>query len=233
MSETQRFGLATGVMIAVLLAGVVALVASRGPAAKAAATQGPHLVSMEVSGRAMQRAGDAMQAHAREMLDEAERTGDKEWAAHGEHWASDSEALLEGARWMGADPKAFSSLTSNPSDPAIQQNWGALVRGSEAMLHDLAGANAAGSASRGGADLEALRWNGQSMVAEGRNMAEHGRVMAEEAEVMVERHSLQGRAADELRQAAQTMVEVGGHLRSNGREMVDYTDRLRRSMGIP
>jgi hypothetical protein len=229
MSETQRFGLATGVMIAVLLAGVVALVASRGPAAKAAAAQGPHLVSMEESGRAMQRAGDAMAAHARQMLDEAERAGDKEWAAHGQHWASDSEALLEGARWMGADPKAFSSLASNPSDPAIQQNWGVLVRGSEAMLHDLGGANA----SRGGADLEALRWNGQSMVAEGRNMAEHGRVMGEEVEVMVERHRLQGRAADELRQAAQAIVEVGGHLRSNGREMVDYTDRLRRSIGVP
>ena len=232
MSETQRFGVATGIMIAVLLAAVVALVASRGPSATAA-SQGPHLVSMEESGRAMQRAGDTMAAHATQMLDEARRTGDNELAAHGEHWASDSEALLQGARWMGADPKAFSSLASNPSDPAIQQNWGALVRGSEAMLHDPGGANAGGSAAHGGADLEALRWNGQSMIAEGRNMAEHGRVMAEEAEVMLEQHSLQGQAADDLRQAAQAMVEVGGHLRSNGREIVDYTDRLRRNMGIP
>lgn len=225
MTETSRFNAATAIMIAVLLVAFGALVASRGPQSKTAATQAPHLVSMEESGQAMQQAGDAMKAHGEAMLDEGKRPGEQDLAAHGEHWLNDAQALVQGAEWMAMDPKAFSSLTSRPGDPAIQENWGALVRGSEAMLHD---------PSRAGAtDLEALRWNGQGMVAEGRNMAEHGRVMAEEVEVMVVRHKLRGQAGADLRQAAQAMIDVGGHLSRNGQEMVDYADRLRRNLGIP
>jgi len=69
------------------------------------------------------------------------------------------------------------------------------------------------------------------MQAEGRMMAEHGQLMVEEAELMVARHQLDGPAAADLRQAAQTLREVGGHLEGNGRAMIDYADRLRRSLG--
>ncbi|GIW07461.1 MAG: hypothetical protein KatS3mg060_2266 [Dehalococcoidia bacterium] len=93
------------------------------------------------------------------------------------------------------------------------------------MLHDPSRAR--------GVDLEALRWNGLAMRAEGQNMADHGRVMVEEAEVMVTRHQLQGQAAADLLQAAQTMREVGGHLTGNGQAMIDYAERLRRSLGFP
>ena len=59
--------------------------------------------------------------------------------------------------------------------------------------------------------MEALRWAGLAMQAEGRTMAEHGRVMAEEAELMMARHGLPGPTADDLRAAgyrAATIVLV-------------------------
>jgi hypothetical protein len=227
MSETSRFGAATAIMVALLLVGLGALVASRGPSSKGAATQAPHLISMEESGRAMLGAGDVMLVHAEEMLAESERTGDRELAAQGHEWLKDAQELVQDARWMETDPKALASLTTRPSDPAIQANWGALVRGSEAMLHDLKQAD-----SRG-VDMEALLWNGQSMIAEGSNMSEHGKVMSEDVEWMVEQHRLQDRAVADLRAVAQAMQSVGSHLAGNGQEMVDYVERFQRSLGIP
>ena len=69
------------------------------------------------------------------------------------------------------------------------------------------------------------------MRAEGRNMPDHGRIMAEEAEIMITRHGLEGQAAADLRKAATTLRQVGGYLEQNGQSMIDYADRLRRSMG--
>lgn len=210
-----------------LAAGVAAVVGLVGFGLVARASQpmveAPRLVSMEEAARAMQTAGAAMQAHGRQMLAESQRTGDQALTAQGEHWLSDGQALDQGGRWMAMNPTAPGSLVTSQRDLAAQGSWSELTRTAQGMLHDPKGA--------GAADLQALRWNGQAMRAEGKTMAEHGRVMAEEAEAMIARHALPGPAADELRRAARTMREVGGHLESNGQAMLDYAERLRWSMG--
>jgi hypothetical protein len=130
-----------------------------------------------------------------------------------------------GALWLTLKPLAPGSLVATPSELSAQDAWGELVETAEAMLHDP-------SKARSAMDLDALRWNGEAMRAEGRTMAEHGRVMAEEAELMTAAHGLSRQRADDLRQAATVMRQVGGHLERNGLEMIDYADRLRRSMGF-
>jgi len=183
----------------------------------------PHLVSMQESAAALAAGGRTMMAHGQAMLAEGQRTGDQELVAHGEHWLRDGQALSQRAEWLAMNPLALSSLATSPGELSQQESWGELTRTAAAMLHDPSRARAV--------DLEALRWNGLAMQAEGRMMAEHGRLMLEEAELMVARHQLDGQAAADLRQAAQTMREVGSHLEGNGQAMIDYADRLRRSLG--
>ncbi len=185
--------------------------------------QPPRLISMAEAAQAMLRDGGAMQVHAQVMLDEARRTGDQDLAAHGEHWQRDGLELVQRGQWMAMNPIAPGSLVASPSQLSQEGSWGELTRTAQAMLHDPSRAR--------GVDLEALRWNGVAMQAEARNMAEHGRLMAEEADVMIAQHGLQGEAAATLRQAAETMREVSGYLEQNGQAMVDYAERLRRSLG--
>jgi hypothetical protein len=179
---------------------------------------------MAESARAMQRAGETMQAHGQAMADEAARTGDRDLAARGEHWRRDGQALLQGAGWMAMNPTAAGSLAASPAELATQGSLGALNQGAQAMLHDPRGAREV--------DLEALRWNGLSMRAEGQNMAEHGRLMVDDVDLVVARHDLAGQTAADLRGAALTMQEVGARLQRNGQAMVDYADQLRRSMAL-
>ncbi len=184
---------------------------------------GPHLISMEESARALQQAGLSMQRHGQAMIEEGQGTGDDDLVAHGWHWLTDGQALVQRAQWLLMNPLAPSSLVTAPAELSAQDAWGDLPRTAQAMLHDPSRAREI--------DLEALRWNGLAMRAEGQNMAEHGRVMGEEVELMVARHQLDAHTAAELRQAAQILREVGGHLTQNGQAMIDYADRLRRSMG--
>lgn len=209
-------GLAVAIAIALVVAGLV------GRAGRPA-IEAPRLVSMDESARAMQQAGATMQAHGQTMLDAGRRAGDQALIAHGEHWQRDGQALVQGGRWMAMNPTAPGSLVTSPSELAGQGNLGTLTQTAQAMLHDPSRARAV--------DLAALRWNGQAMRAEGRTMAEHGRVMQEEAEAMVARHGLAGQAATDLRQAAQTIVDVGAALGQNGQRMIDYADQLQRSLG--
>lgn len=130
---------------------------------------------------------------------------------------------VRSGRWMGMNPTAPGSLVASPSELAAQGNWDELTRTAQQMLHDPSRAREV--------DLEALRWNGLAMRAEGRNMLEHSRVMAEDAEVMIARHGLAGQAATELRRAAATMRQPGGYFEQHGQSMVDHADRLRRNMG--
>jgi hypothetical protein len=120
-------------------------------------------------------------------------------------------------------PTAPSNLLVSPSELSAQGSWGSLVRTSQAMLHD--------SDVPRATDLEALRSNGLAMRAEGQMMAEHGQVMLEDLAAMEARHSLDSETAQALREAASTMGSVGHRLRDNGQAMIDYADRLRRSMG--
>lgn len=190
----------------------------------AAAVEKPQIASMEASGQAMERAGTTMQAHGQTMLDDSRKTGDQNLAAHGEHWLRDGATLLQAGRWMAMNPTAPGYLVSSPGELAAQGNWQALTTAAQNMLHDPSKARSV--------DIEALRWNGLAMQGEGQNMVDHAGVMAEEAEAMIQRHGLQGQAADDLRAAARTMREVGGRLTENGTQMVEYADRIRRSMGL-
>lgn len=210
-----------GLAIAVALLLVSYSVVGR---AAAPAPEPPHLVSMAESGRTMQQAGDAMQAHARAMVDEGRRTGDGALVAYGERWLRDGQDMVRRGQAMEEDPTAPGSLHATRGDLEAQASWDALNRTAQAMLHDPGKARVS--------DLEALRWSGLAMRSEGENMAEHGQLMADEVALMVAQHKLGEAAAAELRQAAETLRAVGAHLQQNGQAMVDYADQLRRSMGF-
>lgn len=215
--------LIVGFSIVVALALVGFGVLAGGSRRATAGVAPPQLVSMDESARAMQQAGAAMQAHGQVMIDEGQRTGDKGQVMIAEYWRQNGQALAEGGQWMAMSPTAPGNLLTPPGAVASQGSWGELTRTSAAMLHDPSKARSV--------DLEALRWNGEAMVAEGRNMAEHGRLMQEEVNVMLVRHGLSNQVEADLRLAAQTMLTVGSHLQQNGQQMVEYAARLRRSLG--
>jgi hypothetical protein len=171
----------------------------------------------------MQQAGNVMQSHAQAMLVEGQRTGNQDLIVRGEHWLRDGQAMVRSGQWMAMNPTAPGSLVYSPSELSAQGTWGELTRTAQQMLHDPSRAREI--------DLSALMWNGQAMRAEGRNMLDHGQIMAEEAESMIARHGVEGQTATDLRQSATTLRQVGGYLEQNGQSMIDYADRLRRSMG--
>lgn len=214
-----RLGIVAALVVALILVVFGVIVWARGPTTDEQA----NLVDMQQSAATMQQSGQTMQTHGQAMLDEGQRTGDQELIAHGKHWTQDGQALVQGGQWMAMNPTSPGSLVADPADLKAEGSWGELTRTAQQMLHDPSKAREV--------DLEALNWNGEAMRAEGRNMADHGWVMAEDAAVMVERHNLDPQAAADLRAAAQTMIDVGGTLERNGKEMIDYAERIRKSLG--
>lgn len=184
-----------------------------------------HVLNMAEAAEALRQAGSAMIAHGQAMLDEGQGTGDLDLASHGDHWLQDGRLLIERGRWLTTNPIAPGSLVTPPAQLSAQDAWGALPRAAEAMIHDPSNAREV--------DLEALRWNGEAMLAEGRNMVDHGRLMVEEVDVFTGRHPLDPQTAEELRLAAKTLQRVGRQLEQNGQDMIEYAERLRRSLGIP
>ena len=183
----------------------------------------PHLVSMAESAGAVQQAGAVMQTHGQAMLEEGQRLDDSDLVAQGEHWRADGQALARRGEWLRLHPLAPSSLVVSPGELSGQGGWGDLIGTAEAMLHEPGRAREI--------DLEALRWNGLAMRAEGQTMAEHGRIMIENLGVMASRHPVADQTEADLSQAAEEMRTTGGHLAANGQAMIDYAERLRRSMG--
>jgi hypothetical protein len=216
----RKLSIGLAVVVALALVAFSVVVRSAQPAS---AAETPRLVSMAESAQAMQQAGNMMQSHAQAMLAEGRRTGDQDLVARGEHWLSDGQAMVRGGQWMAMNPTAPGSLVYSPGELSAQGSWGELTRTAQQMLHDPSRAREV--------DLSALTWNGQAMRAEGRNMLDHGRIMAEEVEIMVARHGVDGQSAADLRQSATTLRQVGGYLEQNCQSMIDYADRLRRSMG--
>jgi hypothetical protein len=210
-------GIAITVAVALVGFGLVAR------AARPPLVDSSHLVSMTESALALQQAGAVMRDHGQAMLEEGWRVGDPDLVARGEHWRADGQAVARRGQWLSMHPLAPSSLVASPSELSAQGAWGDLPRTAEMMLHDPSKAREL--------DLEALRWNGLAMRAEGQTMAEHGQVMAEDLAAMGGRHAISAETDDDLRQAAQAMRDVGGHLSANGQGMIDYAERLRRSMG--
>ena len=185
----------------------------------------PPIMSMSDSARAMELAGQTMQRHGANMVQRGHTIGAVDMVDHGEHWQLDGQRAIQGGRWMAMDPLAPGSLVSTPAELAASGSWGSLNESAQAMLHDP-------SRSRT-VNLQALRLNGLAMRAEGSAMAQHGRVMAEEVSVMMglTDHGLDAPAADELRDAATTLERTGRALEQNGQGMIDYADRMRRSLG--
>lgn len=185
----------------------------------------PSIVSMAESARAMERAGQAMIRHGASMGERGRATGATDLMMRGERWQLDGWRVVQGGRWMAMDPLAPASLASTPAGLAASGDWGRLVVGARAMLHDPARA--------GDTNLDALRWNGEAMRAEGATMAEHGRRMATEVELMasLENHDFVGVTAAELTDAAASLERVGRALERNGQAMIAYVVRLRRSIG--
>ena len=210
-------GAAVAVALALVVYGLVAAAARPREAP-------PRLVSMTEAAQAMMRDGKLMLTHGQAMLDEAAQTGDADLQYHGQHWLKSGQDMEQRGRWMSMDPLAPGNLVTSPSDLSRQGAWGTLPQTAQAMMRDPSHA--------GAQDLQALRWNGQAMLAEGRTMADQGELMAAEAAAMAVRHDLRGADAAELRQPAQTLRDVGGYLQQNGQQMIDYADRLRRSLGV-
>jgi hypothetical protein len=180
---------------------------------------------MADSARALELAGQTMERHGAVMAERGRTTGAVDMVGHGEHWQLDGRRAIERGRWMAMDPLSPGSLVSTPAELAASDSWGSLNEAAQAMLHDP-------SRSRT-VNLQALRLNGLAMRAEGAAMAEHGRVMAEEVSVMMglTDHGLDAPAADALRNAATTLERTGSVLEQNGQGMIDYADRMRRSLG--
>ncbi|MCE9688493.1 hypothetical protein LZP73_20285, partial [Shewanella sp. AS16] len=93
-------------------------------------------------------------------------SADQDLIGHGEHWLRDGQALVQRGQWLTMNPIAPASLVATPAELSAEGAWGELVRTAEAMLHDP-------SQARSAVDLDALRWNGEAMRAEGRTMGEH------------------------------------------------------------
>jgi hypothetical protein len=210
-------GLAVVFAIALVAFGLVARVA------RPTVGDRPHLISMAESAGALQQAGAVMQTHGQTMFEDGQRLNDPDLVARGEHWRADGQVLAQRGQWLSMHPLAPGNLVVSPGELSVQGAWGELPRTAEMMLHDPSKAREL--------DLEALRWNGLAMRAEGQTMAEHGRIMAEDLGVMMSRHPVAGQTEAELRQAIGAMRAAGGHLSANGLEMIDYADRLWRSMG--
>jgi hypothetical protein len=213
-------GITLALLVALGLVGFGVFEASR----RSAASSQRQPVSMADAAQAMRRAGETMRTHGQAMIGEAHRTGDQEQAAHGEQWLRDGQALLRGAGWMAMDPTDAGSLASSPAELARQGSWGPLIRGAQAMLHDPRGAREV--------DVEALRWNGLAMRAEGQTMAEHGRLMAEEVATMIVRDDATGEPLAEPRAAASALQSIGDRLQLNGQAMVEEADHLRRVLAL-
>ena len=187
--------------------------------------QPPQLVSMADSGQAMIRAGTSMLTHAQSMQAQAQATGDVELQALADRWQLDGQDLVRRGQWMAADPIAPNNLLTPPGELSRQGAWGDLLPNAQAMAHDPTQAKSA-------TDVQALRWDGLAMQAEGRNMADHARVMNAEVDAMTGSHGLQPADVAALHDAAQTLRSVGGNLQQNGQTMLDYADRLNRSLGV-
>jgi hypothetical protein len=183
----------------------------------------PRLLSMTDAAQALIGDGNVVQAHGQAMLDEAAQTGDSDLQYHGQHWLQTGQDMVQRGQWMEMDPLAPGNLVTSPADLSRQGAWGSLPQTAEAMMRDPSHA--------GAEDLQALRWNGQAMLAEGRIMAGQGELLTSEADAMIARHALQGADAAAVHHAAQTLHDVGSDLQQNGQQMVDYADRLRQSLG--
>lgn len=215
-----RGSVALAIGAATALLGFALLAQTARPAMTA-----PPIVSMADSARAMELAGQTMEHHGAVMVETGRVTGVGDMVGHGEHWQVDGQRAIQGGRWMAMDPLAPGSLVSTPAELAASGSWGSLNETAQAMLHDPSRTRAV--------DPQALRLNGLAMRAEGAAMAGHGRVMAEGVSVMMRltEHGLDAPTADELRDAATTLGRTGRALEQNGQEMIDYADRMRRSLG--
>ena len=216
----SRVSVALAIGAAAAILGFALLAQAARPARTA-----PSIVSMADSARAMELAGQTMERHGAAMVEQGRATGAVDMVGHGEHWQLDGQRAVLGGRWMAMDPLAPGSLISTPAELAAAGSWGSLIETAQAMLHDPSRARAV--------DLQALRFNGLAMRAEGAAMAEHGRVMTEEVGVMMRLsdHGLDAMTADELLDAATTLERTGRVLEQNGQGMIDYADRMRRSLG--
>jgi hypothetical protein len=217
--DMGKIGIGLAVVVALALVGFGLIAATVRPR-----VQPPQYVSMQDSGRALAADAGVMQTHGQAMIDEGQRTGDQELVAAGELWLADGQQLSQRAQWLVMDPLAPGNLTVPPSQLSQQGNWGSLIQTAQAMVHDP-------SQVRTPMDMEALRWNGLSMEAEGRAIADHGRAMLDQVDAMSAHHPVDPQTANVLRHAAQTMEIVGNNLEQNGQAMRDYADRLRRSLG--
>ncbi len=214
-----------GILGAVVVVAVVAaiIVANVTQSAKPTADK-PSLITMDESARAMQQAGTLMQSHGQAMRDDGQRTGNQSLIAHGDHWLRDGLTLIQGGQLM-ANTNPVPPSTLHPASGDSGVTAGDLVelnRAAQAMVIDPKASSV---------NPDTVRWVGLAMRGEGQTMIEHARVMTEEIDVMIAQNMLAGPDGDALRQAAQTLRDVGGRVTQNGQAMVDYADRLNRSLG--
>jgi hypothetical protein len=212
--------LGSGMLFAVIVAGLTP------SGVRPGVQQDRHSASMAESATAMREAGEAMWRHGEAMLDEGKRTGNAGLLRQGEQWILDGRQVAEGGAWMGMNPAVPANLLAPPSSLAARGDLAALGRANESMAHDTAWLQRARRV-----DIEALRWNGEYMRDEGGRMVTHAMEMWRQVETMGSEHSLDRQTATELQTATQTLMAAGEHARQSGQSMIDYADRLRRSIG--
>lgn len=216
----HRLIIGAAVLVALALVTVGVIVAAKGSTSSSVAK--PNLVSMDEAAQGMQQAGATMQAHGQAMIDQGRNSGDQNLVALGQQWLQDGQQIAQGGQWMAMDPTDPSNL-DNPAGVASDANRSALSVHAQQMLHDPSKASAI--------NIDALRDDGYAMQSEAQNMLAHAHVMTQLVDVMVAQHMVDDPTATALRQAALTLGDVGNRLGKNAQQMIDYANRLHRSLG--
>jgi hypothetical protein len=100
--------------VAVGLVALALILALIGRGKPGPGVEKPHLISMQASGQAMQRAGEVMQWHEQAMVDEGQQKVDSDRIAHGEHWLRDGRTLVQQGQGMTMNPLVPGSLAPMP-----------------------------------------------------------------------------------------------------------------------
>lgn len=104
-----------------------------------------------------------------------------------------------------------------------QGAWMVLAATADSMIHDPDKAREV--------NLQNLRGNGMSMVAEGQAMADHGREMLAQVAQLRQDDAIAPDFADDLTTSAEQLVTAGEALVRDGEGMQEYAERLLASLG--
>jgi hypothetical protein len=146
--------------------------------------------------------GRAMQQLGARMVSHGDALGDPSWVGDGQHWIADGNTMVAiGERTV----KLGQSLANNPI-------------------------------SARDVDINQVRAQGQGVIVDGQALVEHGKVMTELSDLLKRRADASGdqplaQDVADAQASALRMGETGQQLVTGGQQLVDFADKLARSIG--